>query len=216
MKSAELPILYSFRRCPYAIRARFAIKASYIAVELREVLLADKPKEMISCSPKGTVPVLHLFNGRVIDESREIIDWALQQHDPNAWSPKTEVEISETNRLIEMNDNEFKQHLDHYKYADRFPEAPMEYYREQAETFLQQLESKLTQNQFLITDSISLADIAIFPFVRQFAYVDKSWFDQSDYKKLQKWLNDFIALDLFTDVMRKYPRWKRGDIAIQF
>ena len=216
MKSTDLPILYSFRRCPYAIRARLAIKASYIAVELREVLLADKPKEMISCSPKGTVPILHLFNGRVIDESREIIDWALQQHDPNGWSPKTVVEISETNRLIEMNDNEFKQHLDHYKYADRFPEAPMEYYREQAEPFLQQLESKLTQNQFLITDSISLADIAIFPFVRQFAYVDKSWFDQSDYKKLQKWLNDFIALDLFTDVMRKYPRWKRGDIAIQF
>ena len=216
MKSTDLPILYSFRRCPYAIRARLAIKASYIAVELREVLLADKPKEMISCSPKGTVPVLHLFNGRVIDASREIIDWALQQHDPNGWSPKTVVEISETNRLIEMNDNEFKQHLDHYKYADRFPEAPMEYYREQAEPFLQQLESKLTQHKFLITDSISLADIAIFPFVRQFAYVDKSWFDQSDYKKLQKWLNDFITMDLFADVMRKYPRWKRGDIAIQF
>ena len=216
MKSAELPILYSFRRCPYAIRARFAIKASYIAVELREVLLADKPKEMISCSPKGTVPILHLFNGRVIDESREIIDWALKQSDPNGWSPKTEAEISETNRLIEMNDNEFKQHLDHYKYADRFPEAPMEYYREQAEPFLQQLERKLTQNQFLITDSTSLADIAIFPFVRQFAYVDKSWFDQSDYKKLQKWLNVFITMDLFADVMKKYPQWKQGDIAIQF
>ena len=210
MKATDLPILYSFRRCPYAIRARLAIKASGIAVELREVLLADKPKEMLRCSPKGTVPVLQLVDGTVIDESREIIDWALQQCDPDGWLPKTEVEITETNRLIKINDNEFKQHLDHYKYADRFPEAPMEYYREQAEPFLQRLESNLSRNKFLITDSISLSDIAIFPFIRQFAFVDKSWFDQSDYKKLQNWLDYFITMNLFADVMKKYPRWYNG------
>jgi glutathione S-transferase len=213
---SELPVLYSFRRCPYAIRARLALKAGNIAVELREVLLAEKPEEMLNCSPKGTVPVLQLADATVIDESREIMDWALQQCDPNGWLPKTDDELKETNRLIETNDNEFKQHLDHYKYADRFPERPMEYYRNQAEPFLKHLEDKLCQQKFLISDNVSLADIAIFPFVRQFSFVDKDWFNQTDYKKLQVWLDYFLTMVLFNEVMKKYPRWQHGDEVLCF
>ena len=212
MKSTNnLPTLYSFRRCPYAIRARLAIKYSKIIVELREVLLAEKPKEMLNCSAKGTVPVLQLMNGEVIDESLDIMKWALQYNDPENWIPENVEEIKVTQQLIDINDNEFKQHLDHYKYADRFPEQPMEYYRNQAESFLRILENKLNQNEFLIADKISLADVAIFPFIRQFVYVDKNWFDQSDYKKLQLWLEYFLTLDLFESVMEKYPRWQSGD-----
>lgn len=207
----NLPILYSFRRCPYAIRARLAIKYSKIIVELREVLLAEKPKEMLSCSAKGTVPVLQLMNGAVIDESLDIMKWALQYNDPENWIPENVEEIKVTQQLIDINDNEFKQHLDHYKYADRFPEQSMEYYRNQAESFLRILEDKLNQNEFLIADKISLADVAIFPFIRQFVYVDKNWFDQSDYKKLQLWLEYFLTLDLFESVMGKYPRWQSGE-----
>ena len=206
MKNAEqLPILYSFRRCPYAIRARLAIKISNVKIELREVKLSDKPKEMLECSAKGTVPVLKLPDGTVIDESRDIMTWALKQHDPQHWLPATLNDTQETNALIDLNDNEFKQHLDHYKYADRFPEQSIEHYRQQAEKFLQQLEEKLTKTDYLLNNTISLVDMAIFPFIRQFAFVDKSWFDQSQYVKCQAWLKTLLDGQLFTDVMKKSP-----------
>ena len=211
-----IPILYSFRRCPYAIRARLAIKASNIQVELREVVLADKPKELLICSPKGTVPVLVLTDDTVIDESRDIMWWALTQQDPHNWLGSTDTQWDEMNHLIDINDTEFKQHLDHYKYADRFPEQSAECYRQQAESFLQQLEAKLRKNQYLMTDKISLADMAIFPFVRQFAFVDKKWFEQTEYKKLQIWLDNVLADKLFIEVMQKYSRWLPGDKVQQF
>ena len=204
----QLPVLYSFRRCPYAIRARLAINVSNTKVELREVKLADKPKELIACSPKGTVPVLQLTNGTIIDESKDIMLWALNENDPNNWLLSGTVEKQETNRLIDINDNEFKQYLDHYKYADRFPEQTMEYYRQQGEVFLQLLEKKLNETKYLISDTISLADMAIFPFIRQFAYVDKDWFDQTDYKKLQAWLNYFLNTSIFKKTMEKQPVWE--------
>jgi len=204
----QLPVLYSFRRCPYAIRARLAINVSNTKVELREVKLADKPKELIACSPKGTVPVLQLTNGTIIDESKDIMLWALKVNDPNNWLLSGTVEKQETNRLIDINDNEFKQYLDHYKYADRFPEQTMEYYRQQGEVFLQSLEKKLNETKYLISDTISLADMAIFPFIRQFAYVDKDWFDQTDYKKLQAWLNYFLNTSIFKKTMEKQPVWE--------
>lgn len=204
----QLPILYSFRRCPYAIRARLAINISNIKVELREVKLADKPEELIACSPKGTVPVLQLADGTIIDESKDIMVWALEHHDPQNWLVSGTVEKQETNRLIDFNDNEFKQHLDHYKYADRFPEQTTEYYRQQGEFFLQLLEKKLNETKYLIRDTISLADMAIFPFIRQFAYVDKNWFDQSKYKKIQAWLNYFLNTSIFKKTMKKQPVWE--------
>ena len=211
MKNLKLPILYSFRRCPYAIRARLAIKVSNVQVEIREVLLKDKPAEMLSISPKGTVPVLELVNGTIIDESRDIMTWALTQHDPENWLLTDNVKQEKVERLIDFNDNEFKQALDHYKYADRYPEHTMETYRQQGEVFLQQLEEKLTINDYLMGPDISQTDMAIFPFIRQFAYVDKDWFDQTSYTKLQKWLELLLNTKLFHHVMRKYPRWHNGD-----
>lgn len=210
------PILYSFRRCPYAIRARLAIKISQIQVVLREVVLADKPHEMLALSPKGTVPVLVLDNSKVIDESMDIMMWALNQNDPDRWILNNKDKQDETNALIVVNDTEFKQHLDHYKYADRYPENTIEYYRQQAQSFLQQLEEHLSQTTFILSDHLSMVDMAIFPFIRQFAFVDKSWFDRLPYKNLQLWLEYILTSNLFTQVMMKKEQWKEGDAEILF
>lgn len=204
------PILYSFRRCPYAIRARLALKVSGIAVELREVVLANIPQEMLICSPKATVPVLVLADGSVIDESLDIMYWALMINDPQHWLSAEEGVHERTASLIKTNDEEFKQHLDHYKYATRFPQQPMEYYRSQAEGFLQDLELRLKEQAFLFADEVTLADMAIFPFIRQFAHVDKKWFYASPYQKLQQWMDTMLALPLFDVVMKKYKPWERG------
>jgi glutathione S-transferase len=212
----QLPILYSFRRCPYAIRARLAIKVSRVQVELREVVLADKPKAMLVASPKGTVPVLVLPDDTVIDESRDIMLWALSQHDPEHWLSDDKNRLVEGNALIALNDHEFKAHLDHYKYADRFPKYPMECYRQQGEVFLQQLEARLTRHPFLLGNAAARVDMAILPFVRQFASVDKSWFDQSPYPHLRGWLEKLLASDLFQQVMVKSPQWHEGDEIMVF
>jgi len=203
----NLPILYSFRRCPYAIRARLALKVSNVQVEIREVSLKDKPKEMLLISPKATVPVLELVDGKVIDESRDIMLWALSFYDPENWLPNNFAEEQETNRLININDSEFKEYLDHYKYADRFPQYTMEYYRAQAEEFLKILEKNLNQTEYLIKDNITLVDMAILPFIRQFAYVDKEWFDHSNYKNLKIWLSNLLKLPLFEFIMQKSTPW---------
>jgi len=202
--SEQLPILYSFRRCPYAIRARLAIKVSQIKVELREVLLKDKPDEMLAISPKGTVPVLLLPNGQAIEESREIMQWALSQNDPKNWLSN----LQESYDLIDHNDHQFKPLLDLYKYADRHPENSRDVYREQTESFINLLDQRLRINQYLLSDKISFADMAIFPFVRQFAFVDKNWFDQTPYLKLRTWLEEMLTSEIFNSVMDKYSRWK--------
>lgn len=211
--SFDVPILYSFRRCPYAIRARLAIKISTTPVELREVKLSDKPAQMLACSKKGTVPVLHLPDNSVIDESLDIMRWALSQNDPNNWLSGSTQETSETTHLIDINDNVFKRYLDCYKYFDRYPEHSMEYYRKQAEEFLTILENNLTYTKNLTKDTVSFADVAIFPFIRQFAYVDKDWFDQSEYKNLNDWLNNLLNSQLFDEVMMKFAPWTEGDAA---
>lgn len=197
-------ILYSFRRCPYAIRARLTIEISGIDVDIREVLLKEKPQAMLTVSPKGTVPVLVLADGHVIDESIDIMRWALQQSDPDHWLCN---DMTITDHLIELNDGEFKQHLDHYKYADRFPEQSIETYRQHAECFLKILEQQLNKNQYLVSEQFTLADAAIFPFIRQFAFVDKGWFDDSLYTKLQHWLARILHRDIFNSVMKKQPQW---------
>ena len=211
-----LPILYSFRRCPYAIRARLAVKYSGTRVEIREVLLAEKPQDMLDCSPKGTVPVLKLPDQPVIDESFDIMLWSLTLNDPDNWLGSDNEFLQETKRLIKINDGSFKEHLDHYKYAARFPEYSADHYRDEATDFIQKLENLLNKNQYLLCDHITIADIAIFPFIRQFAYVDKGWFDQTQYKKLQLWLNYLLDQPLFSEVMHKYPRWKMGDDTVIF
>ena len=191
--------LYSFRRCPYAMRARMALRYSGVPVEIVEVSLKAKPAEMLAISPKGTVPVLDA-DGRVIDESLEIMRWALAQNDPQGWLLDGDSRIAE---LIEANDQGFKVDLNRYKYAERYPEQPMEVYRAQGAVFLQRLEGLLQDRDYLLADHPSLADIALLPFVRQFAHVDREWFAQTPFPRLQAWLHDFLESDLFTSIMKK-------------
>ena len=211
MNDNKFPILYSFRRCPYAIRARLAIKVGALDVELREIKLSNKPAEMLACSSKGTVPVLLLPNGIVIDESKDIMEWALNQSDPNNWLADDATAQQEIAYLIDFNDSEFKKYLDLYKYADRYPEKSVEHYRQQGEVFLEKLEHKLNKTKFILKDDITFVDMALFPFIRQFAFVDKDWFDKSQYNKLKKWLELLLETSLFNDVMKKYPIWSKED-----
>ncbi len=209
----SLPILYSFRRCPYAIRARMAIAVSRLSVELREVVLKNKPEAMLSISPKATVPVLQLEDG-VIDESLDVMQWALQQSDPlNLGLLDTHIKGPD---LIASNDGEFKSWLDLYKYADRHPEMTAIEYRAKACEFLGRLEQQLEQHRFLLGEDLTFTDIAIFPFIRQFAYVDIAWFQSSDFPKLIAWLNSLLESELFLNVMEKYQAWEENTIGVEF
>ena len=192
-------LLYSFRRCPYAMRARLALRYSGVAVRIVEVSLKAKPAEMLALSPKGTVPVLSVA-GEVIDESLAIMQWALARHDPDDWLLQGDPSVL---ALIAENDSTFKHHLNRYKYAERYPEQPMEHYRTQGEVFLQKLEGLLAENGYLLADHLSLADMALAPFVRQFAHVDREWFATTPYRRLHVWLEQFLESPLFTAVMVK-------------
>jgi glutathione S-transferase len=187
-----------------------ALNYADIEVELREVLLRDKPHSMLRASAKGTVPVLVLPDGTVIDESADLMRWALSQRDPENWW-RNALE-SASNELVNENDHVFKQHLDHYKYADRYPELPQSAYRAKAEVFLRKLEHRLDLQRFLMDERLTFSDVAIFPFVRQFALVDKAWFDQAPYPQLQAWLATFLDSDLFLNAMTKFPRWREDSI----
>lgn len=212
--SANYPIFYSFRRCPYAMRARLALVMAGREVELREVVLKDKPAELLKISPKGTVPVLFDTDQNVIEESLDIMLWAAEHH--AIWQSLDEQQRKEAFILIEENDVSFKQALDRYKYADRYPEHSEQYYRQQGEQFLSKLEYRLNQQIGLMSDTLTLADFAILPFVRQFALVNWDWFSNADYPRLQNWLNGFLQSDLFTQIMHKYPQWHSGDEIILF
>lgn len=195
------PILYTFRRCPYAIRARMALAYAEIITDQREVSLKNKPLDLIIASPKATVPVLILENGRVIDESIDIMMWALEQSDPDGWlKPSLKAKNDE---LVHFNDTRFKPILDNYKYPERSEQKDPVYYRDRAQIFLNQLNSLLMQNRYLLADDITFADVAIFPFIRQVYLVDKQWFEQSNYEFLKIWLASFINSALFLLVMEK-------------
>jgi len=196
-----LPVLYSYRRCPYAMRARMALHYAGIEVEIREISLKEKPAHMLQVSPKGTVPVLVLADGTVIDQSLAIMDWALGHRDADGWLAADGLQMQQ---LIAENDGSFKQSLDKYKYAVRFPEHPAQHYRAEAEVFLGKLEPRLAQTQFLLGDRISLADIAIFPFIRQFAAVDNGWFESVQYPRLKSWLQYLVDSELLQSVMQKH------------
>ena len=208
------PVLYTFRRCPYAMRARLAVKYSGVAVELREVDLKHVPASLTQASSKETVPVLMLPDGKVLDESWDILLWALRRNDPDCWLGEDECHLIPADQLIEMNDYSFKDDLDHYKYADRYPEHPAEEYRSRGEEFLQELEELLRMQPYLLGDRISLADIGVFPFIRQFAFVDKDWFDQTAHHHLQRWLDGLLQCELFESVMVRHPVWKPGDVPV--
>ena len=209
-----LPILYSFRRCPYAVRARLALQASMTPYELREVQLRDKPASMLAASPKGSVPVLVLPEGQVIDESWDIMQWALQRHDPAHWLGSDGVYLKPAAALVHINDTTFKAALDRYKYADRHPEHPQSVYRAEGEQFLRQLEDRLQVHAYLLGDHLSIADAALLPFIRQFAAVDQAWFDQSPYPKLRNWCAALIHSAMYTTVMQKFPVWRSGEVLV--
>ena len=232
----KLPILYSFRRCPYAMRARLALMHCGAQCELREVLLKDKPAPMLEVSSKGTVPVLvlptkdnsatatvadglggrngTLPNYRVIDESIEIMHWAMKENhsrdldNSKEWLITESISANETNTLIHQNDFEFKGHLDKYKYSDRHPEHPQAFYLEQAMPFLENLDGLLCHSPYLGGSQFRFADAAILPFVRQFSMVEPKQFNALPLPNLQKWLIEGIEGDLFESVMHKAPQWK--------
>jgi len=196
------------------MRARLGLIFAELPVELREITLKNKPDQMLAISPKGTVPVLQLLDGSVIEESAEIMMWALEQNDPQGLLDKKVS--SEANALIAQNDNEFKQWLDRYKYADRHPEMTQIEYRQQGEIFLQDLEALLTKNTYLLGNSVTAADIGIMPFVRQFAHVDRDIFYSLPYPKLQMWLQYWLEHPLFVQAMTKFQPWQEGDEVVVF
>ncbi len=206
---AERPTLYSFRRCPYAIRARLALLASNTICEIREVKLSAKPPEMVALSPKATVPVLHLPDGRVIDESLDIMRWALAQNDPQGWLGRSDE------ALIAGNDGPFKHHLDRYKYPNRHGTDPAEHCAA-ALDLLRPLEARLQASPYLCGDLMGLTDAALMPFVRQFAQTDRAWFDALPLPGLQAWLARLTASPLFDAAMARLAPWTPGDAQILF
>lgn len=209
----RLPVLYSFRRCPYAMRARMALAQAGIAVEMREILLRNKPQAMLDISSKGTVPVLQLPGGQVIDESLDVMYWALTQNDPDGWLGS---EPALTASLVAENDGSFKAALDRYKYHVRFPEFPQAHYRAQGEEFLCRLENQLAHHdgRGLVRAAVALADIAVFPFVRQFVNTDPDWFEAAPYAHVRAWLERHVKSPHFLRVMNKYPLWQAGDASL--
>lgn len=198
----SLPVLYSFRRCPYAIRARLALRYAGVPYALREVALRDKPADMLALSPKGTVPVLRLPDGQVLEQSLDIMRWALSQADPQGWL--TQAPLDEMLALIDLNDRQFKPLLDRYKYPERHPDQARDTYRQQAmDTVLLALNQRLQCHQHLCAHSPCLADMAIVPFVRQFAQVDRQWWDACELLALRRWLNALTGSALFEAVMAK-------------
>ena len=212
--TSSLPLLYSFRRCPYAMRARLGLLFAELPVQLREIVLKHKPAQMLLISPKGTVPVLQLVDGTVIEESMEIMKWALEQQDPQGLLLAS-VSL-QAKALIEQNDNDFKHWLNRYKYADRHPDMTQMQYRQCGEVFLQALEQLLTNNVYLLGSGPSIADISIMPFVRQFAHVDRQVFYDLPYPKLQLWLQHWLEHPLFLQAMTKFQPWQQGDEVVVF
>jgi glutathione S-transferase len=209
MMTAADPILYSFRRCPYAMRARLALAVGGTRCELREVALRAKPAAMLEASPKGTVPVLVLRDGTVIDESIDIMRWALATRDPEGWLARDDA------ALIATNDGAFKQDLDGYKYPGRHTGDPIAH-RQSGLEFLRDVDARLAGGGQLCGSARGLADAAILPFVRQFAAVDPSWFDGQPLPSLKTWLHDHLASPLFQAIMLRVSPWSPGDPPVLF
>ncbi|WP_347936013.1 glutathione S-transferase [Amylibacter sp. IMCC11727] len=204
------PILYSFRRCPYAMRARLAVASAGIEVELREIVLRDKAAAFLEASPKGTVPVL-VADG-VVEESIEVMDWALAHSDPEGLLYAGQA----ARDLVERCETEFKGHLDRFKYAVRYEDVDPEEERTLASVYLRELDGMLADQDYLFGDKIGFADIGIAPFVRQFANTDRAWFNAQGWVRLRDWLDRFVDSDRFASIMTKYPKWEEGDAVTVF
>ena len=212
MKNQKInkPILYSFRRCPYAMRARLALLEANQKVEIREILLKEKPVEFLQASPSSTVPCL-LIGDKIIDESLDIMTWALNNNDPENFLDMPDLGYD----LINENDGPFKLALDKTKYHSRYPDENPKSNREKASSFIHKLENIL-EGSFLFGEDPKLADIAVLPFIRQFALIDKIWFDQQPWQKVVVWLNLFLESKRFTDIQQKYVPWKSGTNSVFF
>lgn len=213
---SALPVLYSFRRCPYAMRARLALAVSGQVCELREVVLRNKPQGLLQASPKATVPVLALPDGQVLEQSLEIMLWALAKNDPAGWLTPSDGDVDAMLVLIAECDGSFKQALDRCKYPDRYPEADTALARTQAAKWLQGMEARLTRSSCLFGPKPTLADMAIAPFVRQFAAIDATGWDAQPWPHLQDWLAQWQASSLFQSVMNKLPAWTDGEEGVLF
>jgi glutathione S-transferase len=189
------------------MRARLALRVAGQAVEHREIELKNKPAAMLQASPKGTVPVLVLTDGAMLEQSLDIMRWALERHDPEAWLPADPASRAGIWALIAQNDGEFKHHLDRYKYPHRYGLTDGVAHRDLGHEFLNHLQEQIALHGFLGGPRFGLADAAILPFVRQFAHTDKAWFAQQNWPALAQWLSDFEASEAYTQVMEKHPVW---------
>jgi glutathione S-transferase len=203
----KYPILYSFRRCPYAIRARLAIKASGLIVEIREVELKNKPKEFLNISPKATVPIVYISSKQIIEESLDIMEWALKINDPLKLLKHEKLNNIEIHSILNKLENEFKQNLDRYKYSSRFDLPNPKLYRDKNLQTLNEFNNLLQNNKGICSSNLSLLDYAVFPFIRQFRNVNSVWFDSLELKFLQTWLYELIDSDEFSSIMKKYEIW---------
>lgn len=208
-----LPILYSLRQCPYTMRARMGLLLAKQTVILREVMMKNKPVEMIAASSKATVPVLVINQSLVIDQSLDIMLWALNQNDPNKLLHGDQVAMLE---LINRTDNEFVDALKKYKAASRYHDAEKDTHRSDCETYINLLEQRLTQHAYMMGDSPSLADYAILPFIRQFSRVERQWYRQAPYPLLQRWLTAQYQQPIFAQAMVKYEPWRKADAPVLF
>lgn len=213
----SVPVIYSFRRCPYAMRARLALLASEQICEHREILLRDKPATMLALSPKGTVPVVWLPDGRVLDESLDVMNWTLHNNDPLGWLEYTSSEILLATKLIEENDGPFKHHLDRYKYADRYEKENLTLHRDGCLENLEKLNAQLCGNDWLFGAEARMVDYAILPFIRQCRIANSDWFDaQNQLEDLHRWLQNFLTSDIFNIAMHKYDVWNDENDPVVF
>lgn len=216
MTSTPYPIFYSFRRCPYAMRARLALAASGQVCELREVVLGRKPAALLEASAKGTVPVLIESSGQVIEQSLDIMLWALRRHDPHQWLRANGVPLEQMLQLVAQCDGEFKFHLDRYKYPSRHAVPDALGHRAQGGVFLADLNARLSVHSYLLGELESLADVAIAPFVRQFAHTDPVWFASQTWSALPSWLSKFENSPIYQQVMDKYAPWEPNEPVVLF
>lgn len=204
----DLPILYSLRRCPYAMRGRMGIALSKQQVLLREIITKDKPSELLASSAKGTVPVLVLPDGQIIEQSLDVMNWALQQNDPQDLLRSSNSTLNQqVHQLIKVNDDEFIGHLEKYRASVRYRNIDKEQRRQDCEGFISKLEALLTDQAYFFGETPSLADFAVMPFVSQFVRVEKKWFVQSEYQNVGRWLRTHLDSKLYTQVMKQYPLW---------
>ena len=208
------PILYSFRRCPYAMRARMALSVSTQVYELREVLLRDKPPELIEISSKATVPVLDVPYLGAIEQSLDIMLWALNKNDPCGWLTPEDGNLEDMLQLIKINDGDFKYNLDRYKYPNRFSNLDDKKFRSEGEKFISKLDKLLAKNDYLFGKRPSLADYAIGPFIRQFINTDTEWFYSQSHTFLKRWFEKFSENLIFIGIMGKYKVWEKNDTPV--